>query len=269
MNALEIIQQASTILGFPMPITLENPQDTNTMRLLSCLNRALEDIVRQHKWQAGEFVSHFDGKSKAEIVATCIPPPYNLIGEKPFEGYEITKATDAGFTGLLNNYVYNTRRKQYIKAVPANEYLDHYTSELKTSIPIFTLFQNHLCFSPKLKITDNITLLYRSNYVVNTVEYEEAEEEEEEEEVRRNSGPTFLEIEEMKASERNKLKREREKQEEQENEKERKEREKQEEQENEKERKEREEEEENKRREKEWFSGKWQNNTHETYKDSK
>ena len=125
MTALGIIQQASMALGFPRPTTIEDSSDTTSMRLLSCLNRALEDIVRQYKWQAGEFVRDYTCPSsptaRIRYADELLKPRHADASKKmkqkdinPLDvmqniacGLSTHSLTDRGFTGFINNYIFN------------------------------------------------------------------------------------------------------------------------------------------------------------------
>ena len=183
MDVLAIIQQAAMALGFPRPRTIEDSSDSTSMRLLSCLNRALEDIVRQYKWQACEFVrsytatisptgrilayDHDPASTKPKLIEPLIDP--RDVMQNIRAGIPTHVLTDYGFTGFINNYIFNATTKQYIKAVPLNEYLNHFMESQAgtSSAPEFTIYQDKVCFSPLLKEGEKIILSYRFNYVVN------------------------------------------------------------------------------------------------------
>jgi hypothetical protein len=73
-TALEIIQDASTAAGLTSPSTIENTSDTQTLGMLSLLNRIAKNIHRDFLWQALIKQTSFttDGSTEYEISSAPI-----------------------------------------------------------------------------------------------------------------------------------------------------------------------------------------------------
>ena len=186
MNALEIIQQASITLGFPKPSTISNQTDSNTQRLLGCLNRALENIIREYNWQAGKLVTTFQAHPRAEGSAersgvsdprVCDPRVGDIVPE-PIRGYLIDTCDTGttGFIGFATNYIYNLTQKKCITPITIDEYLESMslgsmtqeslTLGSMTHPPRFTMYQNKICFFPQPNPLDKLMFYYRSTSLV-------------------------------------------------------------------------------------------------------
>jgi hypothetical protein len=159
MNALEIIQQASITLGFDTPLTIETPQDTNSMRLLGQLNRALEEIMRAYDWQCLTLEANFTADKKTHYNAKL--GGYNIMQIAP------------GFGSFLTDYLYNKTLKIAVNSRTLDAYSADKVYKTQGLTQSFILRANHICLfgleNTQIATAQEIAFFYKNkNAVFNT-----------------------------------------------------------------------------------------------------
>ena len=174
LTVLGLVQQTSDALGLPRPATVEDGTDTNTQRVLACLQLAAEEAAAGYNWLALKRITAFD--------ATTTNPAY-----VPAEGgYSIPLLTqdvyvvptddppppipvvymDNTFARFSSNYLYNLTKGTYIPEVSGDETMNAQEmvqggQQVRTT---FWRMGDFLMFTPQPP-GDKIAFLYQGSFV--------------------------------------------------------------------------------------------------------
>jgi hypothetical protein len=155
MTALEIVSEISAILGWDKPSTIANTADTNTQRILGCLNRAIAYIAKAHTWQCLQ--------TNASFNVSIDNTSYN----KSNGGINLKKLLP-DFDYIVNASVFDVSNRQRITYSNAEEFLEQEIISAGTaSNKLCTIYGDHIFFLPKISAEGfNVKFRYAVKYPV-------------------------------------------------------------------------------------------------------
>ncbi|GHT17490.1 hypothetical protein AGMMS49573_09410 [Endomicrobiia bacterium] len=135
---------------------LELTTNTSAAKILSCINRAAEELTMEYDWE--------------EQLAQCTFTADHIFGwDYNLKGYDLQTITGGKFKKFTTNYLYDVNNKRVIKEIMPDEKITREVSGIASGgTTRFIRVGDTMIFSPDLPLGTVVTFYYQMPYYAYT-----------------------------------------------------------------------------------------------------